>query len=88
MDKVLTILILLTELLMVLQCLQIVFKKKLPFDKFLVGIILVDVVVYTLLKVEKCKKLNIQLVEALIEKIIVFSDGVIDIVYKFSDGGM
>lgn len=42
----------------------------------------------SLLKVEKCKKLNIQLVEALIEKIIVFSDGVIDIVYKFSDGGM
>lgn len=52
MDKVLTILILLTELLLALQCLQIVFKKKLPFDKFLVGIILVDVVVYTLINLK------------------------------------
>ena len=42
----------------------------------------------SLLKVDKCKRLNIQLVEALIEKINVFPDGVIDIVYKFSNGGM
>ena len=52
MDRVLTILILLTELLMALQCLQIVFKKKLPFDKFMVGIIGVDVVVYTLINLK------------------------------------
>ena len=40
----------------------------------------------SLLKVNKCKKLNIQLVESLIEKISIFPDGVIDIVYRFSDG--
>lgn len=39
----------------------------------------------SLFKVDKCKRLNIQLVEALIKKITVFPDGVIDIVYKFSD---
>lgn len=37
---------------MALQCLQIVFNKKLPFDKFMVGIILVDVVVYTLINLK------------------------------------
>lgn len=39
----------------------------------------------SLLKVNRCKKLNIQLVESLIEKISIFPDGVIDIVYRFSD---
>ena len=42
----------------------------------------------SLFKADKCKKLNIQLVESLVEKILVFPDGVIDITYKFSDGGM
>lgn len=43
---------------------------------------------HSLLKADNCKKLNIELVEALIEKISVFPDGIIDIVYKFSNGGM
>lgn len=42
----------------------------------------------SLLKVDKCNGLNIQLVESLVEKISVFPDGVIDITYKFSNGGM
>ncbi len=37
----------------------------------------------SLLKVDNCNKLNILLVEALIEKISVFPDGLIDIVYRF-----
>ncbi len=41
----------------------------------------------SLLKVDKYIRLNLQLVEALIEKISVSPDGVIDIAYKFSDGG-
>lgn len=42
----------------------------------------------SLLKMDKCNGLNIQLVESLVEKISVFPDGVIDITYKFSNGGM
>lgn len=42
----------------------------------------------SLLKVDKCHGLNIQLVESLVERINVFPDGVIEITYKFSDGGM
>lgn len=41
----------------------------------------------SLFKAGKCKKLNVQLVESLIEKILIFPDGVIDITYKFSEGG-
>ena len=42
----------------------------------------------SLFKADKCKKLNIQLVESLVEKILIYPDSVIDITYKFSDGGM
>lgn len=42
----------------------------------------------SLLKIEKFKKLNIQLAESIIEKIIVFPGGELDITYKFSNGGM
>ena len=49
MDKVLAVLTLLTEMLMVLQCLQIAFKQELRFDKYLVGILLINIVVYLLI---------------------------------------
>lgn len=42
----------------------------------------------SLLKLEKSKKLNIQIVESLIEKISVFPDGTLDITYNFSNGGI
>ncbi|MBQ3601129.1 MAG: recombinase family protein [Lachnospiraceae bacterium] len=40
----------------------------------------------SLLKADICKTLNIQLVEAFMEKISIFSNGVVDIVYTFSKG--
>ena len=39
----------------------------------------------SLQKVKGCKKLNIQLIESLIEKITVSSDGVIDIQFRFKN---
>lgn len=42
----------------------------------------------SLLKAEQCKRLNIQLVESMIEKISVFPDGKLEITYKFSNGGI
>lgn len=49
MDEVLAILTLLAEILMVWQCLQIVFGKTAKFDKYMVGIIVIDLAVYTLI---------------------------------------
>lgn len=46
MNEVLSVFILLTEILMILQCLQIVFKQELPFDKYMVGIIVIDFIIY------------------------------------------
>lgn len=40
------------------------------------------------LKAEKCRKLDIFLAEALIDKIFVFPCGIIEIYYKFMDGGV
>ncbi len=42
----------------------------------------------SILKAEKCRKLDIYLAEALVEKIFVFPDGIIEIYYKFADGGV
>ena len=39
----------------------------------------------SLQKAQGCKKLNIQLIESLIEKITVSSDGVIDIRFRFKN---
>lgn len=41
-----------------------------------------------LLRAEPCRKLNIPFVEAFIEKILIFPDGLIEIGFKFSDGGI
>lgn len=40
----------------------------------------------SLKKVKKCKKLNVQIIEALIEKITVSPEGIIDILFRFRDG--
>lgn len=49
MNEILSIAILLTEILMVLQCLQIAFRQEIHLDKYMVGIILVDVSLYMLI---------------------------------------
>ncbi|MBR6769912.1 MAG: GHKL domain-containing protein [Lachnospiraceae bacterium] len=46
MNEILAIFILLTELFMLLQCLQSAFKQELEFDRYLVGLILADFVIY------------------------------------------
>lgn len=47
MDKVISTLVLLNEMLLILQCLQITFMQKLRIDKYVVGIIIVNLIVYT-----------------------------------------
>lgn len=47
MSEVVVFLILLTEILTVLECLQIAFKQELKFDRYMAGIILIDLVIYT-----------------------------------------
>lgn len=49
MNEIISIAILLSEVLMVLQCLQIAFKKEIQFDKYTIGIILIDVIMYLLI---------------------------------------
>lgn len=39
------------------------------------------------LKAGKCQKMDIRLAEELISKILLFPDGIIEIYYKFTDGG-
>lgn len=51
MDKIISIMILSFEVLMVLQCLQISFKKKIYFDRYTVVIILVDIFLYLLINI-------------------------------------
>ncbi len=46
MVEVLSVLILLMEILMVLQCMQIVFGKSLKFDKYMFGLIVADFAIY------------------------------------------
>lgn len=46
-----------------------------------------EAILKTNLKAGKCKKLDIHLAEALIAKILLFPDGIIEIYYKFTDGG-
>ncbi len=46
MNEILSLAILLTEILMVLECLQIAFRQELQFDKYMVGIIITDILVY------------------------------------------
>lgn len=49
MNEIISIAILLFEVLVVLQCLQISFKQEIQFDKYTMGIILVDVIMYLLI---------------------------------------
>lgn len=52
MSEILGILTLLVETLMVFQCIQIVFGKTIKIDKYVVGIILTDIVVYMLINLK------------------------------------
>lgn len=49
MNEIISIVILLFEVLLVLQCLQIAFKQEIQFDKYTIGIILIDVSIYLLI---------------------------------------
>lgn len=49
MDEILTLLILLTEVLMIFQCLKIAFKQKLQFDRYMVGIVVIDCIIFVLI---------------------------------------
>ncbi len=42
----------------------------------------------SLIKAVKCQEMDINLAEALIRRILVFPDGIIEIYYKFTDGGV
>ena len=46
-----------------------------------------EAILKTTLKAGKCQKLDIHLAEALIDRILLFPDGIIEIYYKFTDGG-
>lgn len=46
MNNILLLVVLLLEVMTVLQCLQIAFKKEVQFDRYTVGIIVIDVSVY------------------------------------------
>lgn len=49
MNSIFLLIVLFLEVIMVLQCLQIAFKKEVRFDKYTVGIVLIDVSLYMLL---------------------------------------
>lgn len=49
MDEWLLIITFLAEAITVLQCIQIVFRQTLKLDKYVVGIVIVDVVIYLLM---------------------------------------
>lgn len=57
MNSVLLLVTLLLEILMVLQCLQIAFKKEVQFDKYMAGIIVIDVSVYMLINLKMISSL-------------------------------
>ena len=46
-----------------------------------------DTFLRSLKKAKRCKKLNVQMIDALIEKITVSPEGIIDIRFRFGDGG-
>ena len=45
-----------------------------------------DTFLRSLKKVKRCKKLNVQMIDALIERITVFPEGIIDIQFRFGGG--
>ena len=53
MSEVLSTFILLTEIVMVLQCLQIAFRQELRCDRYMVGIISIDIIVYLLINLNR-----------------------------------
>lgn len=53
MDEIIALLILVSEMLMILQCLQIAFRKKLKFDKYMFGLLGIDCVIYMLINTHK-----------------------------------
>lgn len=52
MNNVLAIIILIAEILTVLECLQIAFMQELKFDKYMVGIIVIDILIYTAINMQ------------------------------------
>lgn len=52
MNNMLLLVVLLLEVMTVLQCLQIAFKKEVGFDKYTVGIIVIDVSVYMIINLK------------------------------------
>lgn len=52
MNNILLLVVLLLEVMTVLQCLQITFKKEVHFDRYTVGIIIIDVSVYMLINLK------------------------------------
>lgn len=52
MNNILLLVVLLLEVMMFLQCLQIAFKKEVHFDRYTVGIIVIDVSIYMIINLK------------------------------------
>lgn len=52
MNSILLLIVLFLEVMMVLQCLQIAFKQEIHWDKYTVGIVLIDVSIYMLINIK------------------------------------